>query len=353
MIFKNLKINNKNLQNRISVSPMCQYSAINGSPSEWHYKHLGSLVCSGASMVVLESTAVSKVGRITNHDLCLYNSKHLAGMKKLVKYLKSLNDIPIIIQLSHSGKKGSSNIPWIKSNSSLKKNNWTTISSSKIKKDESWPYPKAANKKDINKILLDFEKSALFAKKAGFDGIEIHMAHGYLIHQFLSPISNIRKDEFGGSFLNRSALPISIARKLKKITGKKMILGSRVTASDHLNKGIKLKESINFIKLLKREGVNYVCISSGGIKTKTKLNTKKKGIRVSFSKKIKKQISNLVIATTGNLSDLKYLDRILKNKCIDLAFIGRPFLKNPNWLMNHAYKNRKLKIIPNQYLRAF
>ena len=353
MIFKNLKIGNKNLQNRISVSPMCQYSAINGTPSEWHYKHLGSLVCSGASMVVLESTAVSKVGRITNHDLCLYNLKHLAALKKLVKYLKSLKNIPIIIQLSHSGKKGSSDIPWIKSNSSLKKNNWTTISSSKIKKDKFWPYPKAANKKDIKKILFDFEKSARFAKKAGFDGIEIHMAHGYLIHQFLSPISNIRKDEFGGSFLNRIAFPISIVSKLKKITGKKMILGARVTASDHLNKGIKLKESINFIKLLKRKGVNYVCISSGGIKTKTKLNTKKKGIRVSFAKKIKKQIGNLVIATTGNLSDLKYLDRIMKNKCIDLAFIGRPFLKNPNWLMNHAYNNGEIKIIPNQYLRAF
>ena len=131
-----------------------------------------------------------------------------------------------------------------------------------------------------------------------------------------------------------------------------MILGARVTASDHLNRGIKLSESIKYIKLLKREGINYVCISSGGIKTKTKLNTKKKGIRVSFAKKIKKQISNW-LATTGNLSDLKYLDRILKNKCIDLAFIGRPFLKNPNWLMDHAHKNREIKVIPNQYLRAF
>ena len=271
MIFTNLKISNKKLQNRISVSPMCQYSAINGTPSEWHYKHLGALVCSGASMVVLESTAVSKVGRITNHDLCLYNSKHLAGLKKLVKYLKSLKNIPIIIQLSHSGKKGSSHIPWIKSNSSLKKNNWTTISSSKIKKDQFWPYPKAANKKDINKYCMILRNQLL--QESWFDGIEIHMAHGYLIHQFLSPISNIRKDEFGGSFLNRSALPISIVSKLKKITGKKMILGARVTASDHLDKGINLKESINFIKLLKREGVKYVCISSGGIKSKTKLHT--------------------------------------------------------------------------------
>ena len=166
------------------------------------------------------------------------------------------------------------------------------------------------------------------------DGIEIHMAHGYLIHQFLSPISNIRKDDYGGSISNRNALPMSIVHKLKKITGKKMILGARVTASDHLEKGIKLKESLNFIKLLKKEGINYVCISSGGIKTKTKLNTKKKGIRVSFAKNIKKEISNLVIGTTGNLSDLKYLERVMKNKCIDLAFIGRPFLKNPKRVRN-------------------
>ena len=120
MIFKNLKISNKNLQNRISVSPMCQYSAINGTPSNWHYKHL-SISLFWSIYGCAESTAVSKVGRITNHDLCLYNSKHLAGLKKLVKYLKSLKNIPIIIQLSHSGKKGSSHIPWIKSNSSLKK----------------------------------------------------------------------------------------------------------------------------------------------------------------------------------------------------------------------------------------
>lgn len=353
MIFNSLKIKKTNLSNRVVVSPMCQYSSKNGSPSVWHYKHLGSLICSGASMIVIESTAVSKAGRITKKDLCLYNSNHLRDFKKLIKYLKSLNNIPIIIQLSHSGKKGSSQIPWIKSNTPLKIKGWQTISASRIKKDKSWPYPKAANQKDIQKIILDFEKSAKFAKKAGFDGIEVHMAHGYLLHQFLSPISNEREDIYGGNISNRNTLPLIIINKLKKITNKKLILGARVTATDHLDHGIKLNHTIKFIKQLKKERIDYLCVSSGGIETKTKLNTKKKGIRVDFVKKIKKKVNNLIIGTTGNLSDFKYLNDKLKKNFIDIAFIGRPFLNNPNWFLNYAHKNKKLKYIPKQYLRAF
>ena len=164
MIFKNLKISNKNLQNRISVSPMCQYSAIDGKPSAWHYKHLGSLVCSGASMVVVESTAVSKVGRITNQDLCLYNLKHLRELKKLVKYLKNLNNIPIIIQLSHSGKKGSSHVPWIKSNSSLKKIIGLLFLHQKLKKMNFGHIQKLQIKKKLIKYCMIL-KDQLFLQR--------------------------------------------------------------------------------------------------------------------------------------------------------------------------------------------
>ena len=352
MIFKSLKINNKKLKNRIAISPMCQYSATKGSPSNWHYKHLSSLVCSGAAMLIIESTAVSKGGRITEKDLCLYNYKHYKDLKKLIKFLKSLNNIPILIQLSHSGKKGSSYVPWIKSNTPLKYNSWKTLSSSKIKKDKNWPTPKEASKKEINQLIKDFYKSAKYAKKAGLDGIEIHMAHGYLLHQFLSPISNHRRDEYGGSNDKRNILPLEIIKRLKKITKNDLILGARVTGLDHIKKGINLKQSISFINKLKEAGLNYVCISSGGIKTKTGLNTKKKGIRALVTKKIKNKIDNLVIGTTGNLSDLNYLDKILKNKFLDLAFIGRPFLKNPNWLFKYALKKKRQDLISNQYRRA-
>ena len=352
MIFKSLKINKKKLKNRIAISPMCQYSATKGSPSNWHYKHLSSLVCSGAAMLIIESTAVSKGGRITEKDLCLQNDKQYKDLKKLIKFLKSLNNIPILIQLSHSGKKGSSYVPWIKSNTPLKHNSWKTLSSSKIKKDKNWPTPKEASKKEINQLIKDFYKSAKYAKKAGLDGVEIHMAHGYLLHQFLSPISNHRKDRYGGTNDNRNILPLEITKKLKKITKNDLILGARVTGLDHIKKGIGLKQSIDFINKLKKAGLNYVCVSSGGIKTKTGLNPKKRGIRALVTKKIKNKIDNLVIGTTGNLSDLNYLNRILENKFLDLAFIGRPFLKNPNWLFKYALKNNREDLISNQYRRA-
>ena len=353
MIFKNLKIQKEKLSNRIVVSPMCKYAALDGVPSPWHYKHLGSMISSGASMIIIESTAINKTGRITTKDLCLYNARQFYEMKKLIKYLKSIKNIPIIIQLSHAGKKGSSMIPWKKSNSPLKRNGWRTVSASRIKKDKHWPYPRAANKNQIMKIIDDFKKSALFAKKAGIDGIEIHMAHGYLLHQFISPVSNNRQDSYGGCFEKRIKFPLEVIRNVKKITKSNLILGARVTATDHLSSGIRFRESLNLIKQLEIEGLNYVCLSSGGIKTKTKLNPNKKGIRINFAKKAKKEIKNLIIGTTGNLSDLKYLNKTLEKKYLDLAFIGRPFLKNPNWLLNYAYNSGQIKIIPKQYSRAF
>lgn len=304
-------------------------------------------------MIIIESTAVNKEGRITEKDLCLYNIEHFKKLKKLISFLKTLNNIPIIIQLSHSGKKGSSYVPWIKSNSPLKKNKWTTISSSKIKKDKLWPNPKEASKNEIKQIISDFKKSAILAKKAGVDGIEIHMAHGYLLHQFLSPISNIRNDEFGGNFNNRNLLALNIVKKIKNITNNKLILGARITATDHLENGININQSIKFVKKLRDFGINYICVSSGGIKTKTGLNPKKKAFRVKLAQKIKQKVNNITIGTTGNLSDLEYLDKILKNKSIDIAFIGRPFLKNPNWLYNYALKQKKNEIIFKQYNRAF
>ena len=353
MIYKSIKINKLKLENRVVVSPMCQYSAINGHPSNWHYKHLGSLVKSGASMIILESTAVNKEGRITKKDLCLYSEEHKKSFKKLILFLKSIRDIPILIQLSHAGRKGSSEIPWVKSNTPLKKKDgWQTISSLGIKKDLKWPRPKHATEKDIKKIINDFAKSAKFAILAGFDGIEIHMAHGYLIHQFLSPVVNKRKDSYGGSFEKRSLLAIQITKNLKKICKNKTILGVRMTATDHLKKGININESLRFVKDLESLGVNYVCISSGGIKTKTNLKMKIKGFRSNLTKKIKLNTRKMVIGTTGKLGDINFLNKKLKNNFFDLAFVGRPFLKNPNWMFTKDKKIEDLKKVPKQYLRG-
>ena len=328
---------------------MCQYSSIDGSPSNWHYKHLSNLILSGASMLIIESTAVSKIGRITKKDLCLYNSTQEKNFKKLIKFLKTIKDIPICLQISHSGRKGSCNVPWIKSGRPLNKDGWKTISSSNLKRDKNWPSPIKANIKDIKRIISEFENTSIRAIRAGFDGIEIHMAHGYLIHQFLSPICNKRKDNYGGSLDNRVRLSLEITKKIiNKVTSNK-ILGVRLTGLDHVKKGINIEESTYLAKKLKSIGVNYLCISSGGIVKKTSLNTKKQAFRLNIVKKIKKKINKMTIGTTGKLENLKLLKKSLELKYLDLAFIGRPFLKNSQWL----YKTLGTKVIPKQYEKAF
>ena len=350
MIKKKIKLNNYNfLSNRIIVSPMCQYSSIDGSPSNWHYKHLANLILSGASMLIIESTAVSKIGRITHKDLGLYNNIQEKNFKDLIKFLKTIKNIPICLQISHSGRKGSCNIPWVNSGKPLKKNNWKTISSSNLKRDIDWPIPKRVNLEHIKKIISEFENTATIAVRAGFDGVEIHMAHGYLIHQFLSPICNIRKDIYGGSVKNRSRLSLEITKRIKKKLPKNKILGVRLTGSDHLEKGIDINDSIYLAKKLKSIGTHYLCVSSGGIIRKTNLNTEKEAFRVEMTRKIKKELKNILIGTTGKLENLKKLKKNFSSKKIDLAFIGRPFLKNSHWL----YESLEEKLIPKQYEKAF
>lgn len=350
MMIKKIKLNNSRyLSNRIVVSPMCQYSSINGLPSEWHYKHLSNLITSGASMLILESTAVSKMGRITHNDLGLYNSSQEKKLKHLIKFLKKIKDIPICLQISHSGRKGSCNSPWIKSGKSLKKNYWKTISSSNIRKDSDWPKPKAATSKEIQKIISEFRNSANRAFRAGFDGVEIHMAHGYLVHQFLSPICNNRKDTYGGSLENRCRLAIEIVENIKKNIPKNKILGARITGSDHLKGGIDINEAVFLSKKLKKLRVNYLCVSSGGIISKTNMNPKANAFRISLAKKIKANIKKTLVGSTGNLKTVNSIEKYIKKDFIDLAFIGRPFLKNPNWL----YEKLSNRVIPKQYLKAF
>ena len=350
MIEKKIKLKNfGHISNRVVVSPMCQYSSINGNPSEWHYKHLSSLICSGASMLILESTAINKIGRITQNDLCLFNDKHEKKLRKLIKFLKKIKNIPICLQISHSGRKGSSNLPWVNSGKYLKKNYWKTISSSDLKKDLNSKIPKKANLNDIKKIILDFSNTAKRAFRAGFDGIEIHMAHGYLIHQFLSPICNIRDDKYGGSLENRCRLAVEITEKIKKNLPKDKILGARITGTDHLNGGIDIDEAIYLAKKLENLKLDYLCVSSGGIIPKTNMNPNINAFRINITKKIKKSVKSILIGSTGNLTSLKSVNKYIKKGYIDFIFVGRQFLINPNWL----YQKMRIEVIPKQYLKAF
>jgi 2,4-dienoyl-CoA reductase-like NADH-dependent reductase (Old Yellow Enzyme family) len=350
MIFKNLKINSVNLKNRIVVSPMCQYSSQNGSPSNWHYEHLQNLSATGASMILLESTAVDKQGRISDADMCLYNTTHEKNLKKLIKFLKSKNDVKYGIQISHSGRKGSSYEPWVKHNYPLpKKRSWKTISASAISRDKGWPEPGEMTKSQIKKIIQKFKNTAIRANRIDFDCLEIHMAHGYLLHQFFSPISNKRIDEYGGSFMNRSRLLDEIAKEVRKVWPRNKILGARITGTDHLKGGSSINDAIALSKNLKKIGFDYVSISSGGILPFTKMK-QKEAFRVNMAEKIKKQ-SKIVTTTSGMITKHKVSESIVKSKKIDFITIARIIVRNPRWIFQLAKRNKIKNYIPNQYSR--
>jgi 2,4-dienoyl-CoA reductase-like NADH-dependent reductase (Old Yellow Enzyme family) len=350
MIFKNLKINNIILKNRIIISPMCQYSSKNGSPSKWHYQHLENLSSTGSSMVLFESTAVEKSGKISEADMCLYNATQEKNLKKLVKFLKSKNDIKYGIQISHSGRKGSSYEPWIKHNSPLpKKRSWKTFSASAISRDKGWPKPTEMTKLQIKKMIQKFKNTAIRANRVNFDCLEIHMAHGYLLHQFFSPISNKRKDEYGGNFVNRSRLLLEIASEVRKVWPSHKILGARITGTDHIKNGISIDDATLLSKSLKKIGFDYVSISSGGILPFTKMK-QYEAFRVNMAKKIKNN-SKMMTTTSGMITKHKISENIINNKKIDFITIARIIVKNPRWIFQFAKRNKVKGYVPNQYKR--
>ena len=352
MIFKRIKISKFYLKNRVVVSPMCQYSAKNGSPTKWHFSHLLKLIKSGASMLMLESTAVSRSGKITQADLCLSNNQQQKNFKKLINFLRTHEKLtPIGLQISHAGRKGSSHIPWVQANTALKnKRKWQTYSASAIKKDKNWPTPKSLNKEEIKRIILDFVNTAKLAERSGFDCLELHMAHGYLIHQFLSPVSNKREDEYGGNLENRCRFALEISKKVRSIWPKNKILGARITATDHLKNGIDLKDSIYLVKKLEKIGFNYLCVSSGGILTKTNLKFFK-GFRLKAASQIKKN-TKMIIRTSGQLDDLTFAESSIKQNKTDLIAVGRNFIKDPSFLFKHAKEKNEKNFIDKPYLRC-
>ena len=349
---KKFYLNKQKLKNRICIAPMCQYSANNGNPSEWHYFHLKKLMQAGSGLLIIESTAISKEGMISKKDLSLCNKKNFIEFKKLIEYLRKISDTKIGVQLSHSGRKGSSTLPWIKPNFPLKKNvGWKTIAPSRIKRDNHWPNPKEADSKDLNKIKLDFIKSTIYAKKIGFDCLEIHMAHGYLLHQFFSPLSNNRKDSYGKNLKNRCKFLLEIATEIRKIWPKNKVLGARVNGSDWMSKGTSISDCIFLCQNLKKIGFNYVCVSSGGVIPKTKIKFKK-GYQVHLAQKIRDTVG-IKVKTTGNITDIKHAEEIIKSGKADLVSFGRKFINSPTWLIKELLYYKKKTNLPNQYKRCF
>lgn len=350
-LFSPLKIRRELLKNRIAVSPMCQYSATDGNPSDWHFVHYGSFAAGGAALIIQEATAVSPEGRISDGDLGIWSGEHTKSFIKITSFIESRNCIPGI-QLAHAGRKASTYSPW-KGDGEVKKEDggWETLAPGPEAFSDNYPVPKEMNRDDIQKVISDFSSAAKRSVEAGYKIIELHMAHGYLVHQFYSPLSNRRADEYGGSFENRTRLAVEIAAAVRNALPADFPLFARISSTDWADGGWNIDDSVRLAKLLKDNGVDLIDCSSGGAVPRAKIPAAP-GYQVQFAEKIKND-AGILTGAVGLITESAQANEIIRNGKADIVFLGREMLRNPRWPLKAAKELKADTDIPNQYKRAF
>jgi 2,4-dienoyl-CoA reductase-like NADH-dependent reductase (Old Yellow Enzyme family) len=349
-LFTPISIKSITLKNRIVVSPMCQYSAENGFANDWHLVHLGSRASGGAGLIIQEATAVSPEGRISSGDLGLWNDEQIEKLKAITNFIKNQNAVPGI-QLAHAGRKASSATPFAGGHQvSIEDGGWQTVSPSVLTFAEGQIAPTALDNIGIQKVISDFKNAAARALKAGYQVLEIHAAHGYLLHQFLSPISNMRTDGYGGSFENRIKLTLEVLAAVQMEWPADLPLFVRISATDWAEGGWNLDESIKLSEILKNKGVDLIDVSSGGLTAQQKI-TLGPGYQVPFAEAIKNKVG-IAIGAVGLITTAKQAEEILQNKQADLIFFARELLRNPNLALTFAHDLGEDIPWPKQYERA-
>ena len=338
------------LKNRIVVSPMCQYSSKDGFPTDWHFVHLGSRAVGGAALVITEAMAVSPEGRISPDDAGIWSDEHAESYKKITEFIKSQNSV-LAIQLAHAGRKASTYAPWKGRGAvSEQEGGWQTIAPSQIPFADNYPLPKEMTSQDIQIVIDQFKLAAERSVEAGFELIELHFAHGYLVHEFLSPISNTRKDEYGGSLENRCRLAIEIARNVRKVIPEEMPLFIRISSTDWVENGWDIKQSVKLAEWLKEAGVDLIDCSSGGNVANAEIPLGP-GYQIPFSEEIRKKI-NILTAGVGLITSPEQAEDIIRTGQADLVILAREMLRNPYWPLYTAEKLKADIEWPKQYLRA-
>jgi 2,4-dienoyl-CoA reductase-like NADH-dependent reductase (Old Yellow Enzyme family) len=349
-LFEPLSIRGIKLKNRLVVSPMCQYSSEDGFANDWHLVHLGTHAVGGAGLVFTEATAVSAAGRISPGDLGIWKDQHIDQLKRITSFIEKHGSIPGI-QLAHAGRKASHHVPWKGGKAlTLSEGAWQTLASSAIPFKNDEPAPHAMSKEDIEQVINNFRQAAERAAKAGFKIIEIHAAHGYLLNEFMSPLSNHRADEYGGSFENRIRLVLEVISAIREAWDKTLPLFIRISAVDWVEGGWTDEDSVRLAMAVKDKGVDLIDCSSGGISPLQKIPVAPL-YQVPFSEKIKKQ-TRMLTGTVGLITDAKEAEQILSNGQADLIFMARQLLRDPYFPL-HAAKQLKADIgWPVQYERA-
>ncbi len=351
-LFSPLDIGGVTLPNRVAVAPMCQYSADDGSMTDWHLMHLGSLAASGAGLQMVEATGVTRAGRISHGCTGLYSDSNEAAMKRVVDFCRRISKSPIGVQLAHAGRKGSAQAPWAGGRAlGAVESPWPTVSASALAFDKDWHTPRELSVVELRGLVDAFAASAARARRAGFEVIELHSAHGYLLHQFLSPLANRRTDAYGGSLENRMRFPLEVARALREAWPRELALGARITGSDWAEGGFEITDTIAFAKALKAIGLDFLCITSGGVAAQQRIKVVP-GYQVPFAAAVKKAVPGIPVRAVGMIADARQAEDILAAGQADWIAIARGLLDDPRWVW-HAAERFGVKLdYPPQYARS-
>lgn len=349
-LFSPLSIKGITFKNRITVSPMCEYSSEDGFATDWHLVHLGSRAVGGAALVIQEATAVSVEGRITYGDVGIWKDEHIEKLQQVTSFIHKQGAVAGI-QLAHAGRKASHDLPW-KGGKYIPVANggWHIFSSSEIAFTDGDELPEALTKEGIDKVINDFAAATKRAVQAGYKVIEIHGAHGYLINQFMSPLVNKRTDEYGGSFQNRIRLLIEIVEVMRTILPADYPLFVRISASDWAEGGWDIESSVQLSTILKTKGVDLIDCSSGGVVRHQKIPVAP-GYQVEFAERVKKE-SGILTGAVGLITDAHQAETILTNGKADMILLARQMLRDPYFPLHAAHELKEDITWPIQYDRA-
>jgi 2,4-dienoyl-CoA reductase-like NADH-dependent reductase (Old Yellow Enzyme family) len=349
-LFEPLKLRDIVLSNRIGIPPMCQYSAHDGIATDWHFVHYGSRAVGGAALMIIEATAVTAQGRISPGDLGLWNDAQIEPLARIARFASGQGCIAAV-QLAHAGRKASVGLGWQAQRTlNASEGGWDIVAPSAISFGEDYSQPHELDVADITQLIAHFVASARRAREAGFQIVEIHAAHGYLLHQFLSPLSNHRTDSYGGSFENRTRLIREVISAVRAEWPERLPLLIRLSATDWIDGGWTVDETVELCRSLNKLGVDLVDVSSAGLLPTAKIPVGP-GFQTEFAARIRHE-ANIPTAAVGLITAPEQADHIVRSGQADMVLIGREILRNPYWPIDAAQALGQTVSCPNQYLRA-
>ncbi|MES2758408.1 MAG: NADH:flavin oxidoreductase/NADH oxidase [Pseudomonadota bacterium] len=351
LLFSPFSLGPLQLENRIAIAPMCQYSADEGLATDWHMIHLGHLALSGAAILFLEATAVTPEGRITACDLGLWSDAHAGALAPVIKAIRRHSPIKLAIQLAHAGRKASSAVPWEGgANLAPGEGGWQTVAPSAVPHASGESVPMALDAAGMRHVIDGFVDAARRSHALGFDAIELHSAHGYLLHQFLSPLSNQRTDDYGGSLENRMRFPLEVFKAVRAAVPPEMTLGVRISASDWVAGGWDIEQSVRYAHELELAGCHFMHVSSGGVSPLQQIPAGP-GYQIEFAERIKRDTGMPTIGV-GMITEAGQAERILEKGQADMVALARAMLFDPRWAWHAAAQLGAQVQAPPQYWRS-